>query len=449
MTLDRNNPVETFIEEIEKFSAPSTIRNYRGSLKSFFKIIDKDPSDYIVDIKKLGGEKRENAINAYEEDMKKFWLALKDKAPTTRPSRMTHVKMFLSEFGIELSTKFWKNIHRRSPPNKPITDDLAPTNEQMKKILQHADLKAKALFLVLDSSGMRIGEVLKLEPDDIDLEKDPVRINVRAEITKTRRKRVTYMSNEARDTLLEWLKVRGKYLQAAVKKCRVVPLRQEDGEVKMVPAKKSLDDPRVFPFSYNTAKQIWNKLLEKAELDMRDKRTKYHKMHIHCMRKRFDTNMPGYIGANGRDIAEALVGHEGYLSSAYRRLSESELAEGYKRGVYGLLIFEKGADLEKMRDLEEASETKDSVIKLQAGEINRISAEKDQMAQETDERAQKALLEAAKELLSTNPEFRKMVEGKDIQSPEVHNKTIDIKAEEHKHLETENKKKGTKQSKLI
>lgn len=446
MKLDRHRPVEAFIEKLKGFSAKRTIRCYRSTLKSFFKIINKDPNDYIVDIKKLNGEERENTIEVYEDDVEKYWLALKDKAPCTRSCNISNVKMFLSEFDIELSTKFWKNISRRSPPSEAITDDIAPTNEQMKKILQHADLKGRALFLILYSSGTRIGEMLQLEPGDIDLEKDPVRINVRAETTKTGRKRITFMSNEARDALIEWLKVRDDYLQAAVRKCNVVPSheRQNDGKMKMVPVKKSLDDPRIFPFSYGTARKIWNRLLENAGLAGKDRRTNYYKMHMHCMRKSFSTNMPGYIGAKGEKITEALMGHEGYLARAYRRLSEPELAEGYKRGVHGLLIFEKGEDMEKMRDLEEETEMQRSVMKRQEGEIIR-------MTQETDERAQKVLLEAAKELLSNNLEFRKVIidaiaTGKKVQSPEVRDKVINIETKRYKHLETEDKKKKGNQT---
>ncbi len=420
MPLDRHRSIETFIEKFEKFYVKDTIRHYRGVLKNFFKTIGKNPNTYIVDIKKLDGEERENTIKTYEEDVEKFWLALKNRSPKSRSGNISSVRTFLSEFNIELSTKFWKDIHRRSPPAVAITDDIAPTNEQMKRILQHADLRAKALFLVLDSSGMRINEVLQLEPEDIKLENDPVRINVRMEITKTKQRRITFMSNEARDTLIEWLNVRDEWLETAVKRCNLVPSheRHEDGSVKMVPVKKNPDDTRVFPFSPGNARGIWNTLLKKAGLAEQDKRTNYHKMHLHCMRKRFSTKMPGYISDNGRDITETLMGHAGYLTGPYRRFSEEDLAEGYKKGVNGLLIFEKGEDIQKMRDLQEKNKAIGSVINLQAEKIDQLSSEKEQRVQEVKEIVQEAIQNEREsdrsspekvQAMENNPKFEEVV----------------------------------------
>ena len=79
----------------------------------------------------------------------------------------------------------------RKVPRKPITLKI------LKKIIEHSDAKHRALFLTLISSGMRIGESLALRKMDIFENERPVRIHIRAEITKTKEERSTFISSEA------------------------------------------------------------------------------------------------------------------------------------------------------------------------------------------------------------------------------------------------------------
>jgi len=55
---------------------------------------------------------------------------------------------------------------------------------------------------------MRIGEALQLKLDDVDLNSDPVRVNLRAEISKSGNMRISFISSEAKEAVAEWLKVR-------------------------------------------------------------------------------------------------------------------------------------------------------------------------------------------------------------------------------------------------
>jgi integrase len=63
--------------------------------------------------------------------------------------------------------------------------------------------KLRALILVLLSSGMRIGEALSMRWADLDLNSTPGTIGLRAEYTKTRAARTAYVSEEAKQALLE------------------------------------------------------------------------------------------------------------------------------------------------------------------------------------------------------------------------------------------------------
>jgi len=325
------NKIEEFLSECD---TKSTRKNYTSHLKHFFTTINTDPATYF-----------DNERN-YDDDIMSYWQGLSKYAPCTRIARISCVKLLFEENDINLSTKTKKKLKRKTRRSKPITLDVIPTNQELKQILQRAEMKARALFLIASSSGMRINEILQLEPDDIDLNSDPVKIYIRAETTKTKRARLTFMSNEAKEALLEWLKERDNYLHSAVAKTGAI-------------TGKTLDDPTIFCFAYGTALKIWHRLLEQSGFNQRDKQTGVHRMHEHVLRKFFETRM-SYAGIP-EAIYQQLEGHEGYLNGSYKRFTDQELAESYKKGVKNLLVFETQSD-ERLNDLDEQLKEKDKEI---------------------------------------------------------------------------------------
>ena len=61
-------------------------------------------------------------------------------------------------------------------------------------------------------------------------------------------------------------------------------------------------------------------------------------------------------------IYQQLEGHEGYLNGSYKRYTEQELAEYYKKGVKNLLVFETGVDEERIKQLENEIKIRDEKI---------------------------------------------------------------------------------------
>ena len=335
------NEVRDFIKSYPTKRTQST---YETILKKYFEIIKADSDNYF--------KQQRN----YEEDIKKFWKDwLITKTPCTRTSYSACVNVFLEENNVVISKKVWKNLKRKIKGKYPVTLDVIPTQQELKQILTHGEVKAKALFLVASSSGMRINEILQLRKEDVKLDLDPVKVEVRAEYTKLKQPRITYISDEAKIYLVEWLKIRDKYLDSAVKKIRGV-------------CTKDLTDDTIFCFGYTLASKMWNRLLKNSGFDAIDPTTKYHKMHIHTLRKYFKTNML-HAGVQ-ESIVNQLVGHTKYLDSSYLRFSEKDLAEGYKRGIKSLLVFETNPDLtehtEQIKKLESDNEKlKELVEKMQ------------------------------------------------------------------------------------
>jgi integrase len=201
--------------------------------------------------------------------------------------------------------------------------------ETIRTILQHLDIKGRALVLVLASSGMRINEALSVTLDDINLSAKPSCLTVRGETSKTGDTRITFISTEATQAVNEWLKVREDYIRSSA--------NRNNGLVKngQSTAKTGDDDGRLFPFSDQNASTIWDNALVKAGLLSRDKTTNRKQLHYHQFRKFFISQLSLIVS---KEIAEMLAGHNGYLTGAYRRYTKKQLAEEYLKGEHVLTI---------------------------------------------------------------------------------------------------------------
>ncbi len=244
------------------------------------------------------------------KDLVKFLEYMKTKyTPKSIGVKIAGVKEWLGVNDYEPSPREKRILKKLIPSSKARSEEEIYTRENIRKILNHLPLQGRALVLVLASSGMRIGETLHLELEDIKLNENPVRVVIRGENTKTGEKRITFISTEALEVLKEWLRVREKYLTAAMNRNNgLVHSGRSDA--------KQVEDNTIFPFSMNTVFPMWHNALDKAGLNGRDRETRRHKYRIHGLRKFFRSQLATAIPV---DIVEALMGHEGYLTGEYRR----------------------------------------------------------------------------------------------------------------------------------
>ena len=319
----------------------STVRAYRNGLKTFFKMVYGEGGDLEKLAERYFGEKRD-----YEKDVQDFLVALKGYAPYTVRLRLSAIRVFLLENGVEPPQRFWRRLRGRIKGSRALTLDKVPSNKELRMIVTHMPVQGKALYLTLASSGMRIGEALRLTVKDVELNLDPAKLSIRGEYTKTGNPRIAFVSSEARDAMQEWLKVRTDYLNAAAGKSHLYP--------------KSEEDSRLFPFSSTNARMIWKNALGKAKMKEQDKATKWHKLHPHVLRKFFRTRMATLIPV---DVVEALMGHEGYLTEVYRRYSQEDLAKFYKQGEPSLAVYTEMAEISRLRqEIEERNKQLQTLV---------------------------------------------------------------------------------------
>ena len=308
---------------LESLRSASTKKVYMAGLRSFSNVIGVDIEEYIAKLK---------AGHNPFEDLLKYASFLSDKPPKTANAYIPGVINFL-EYAVdfELSRKQRKQLRNKMPKGKrarTVEDDL--TRDRLRKILTHCDTKGKSLFLFLESSGIRVGEALKLEFDDIDFKSEPPKINVRGEYTKSGDKYYSFIGKEALEALTEWLKIRGDYLLTSAKRGAGLT---KTGYGRGV---KATEDKRIFPFSFSVARAMWNNALRKAGLENHDKGTNRRTLHIHMLRKVFNSQLKLVVP---KEIVEALCGHEEGMDDAYRRYTEQQIKEYYLKGEPHLYVF--------------------------------------------------------------------------------------------------------------
>jgi integrase len=241
---------------------------------------------------------------------------------------MLALRNYLDANNLQLKPGFLKRVNGRKKA-EPISEEKIPTRKEIKQILQHLPLHIKTYALFLLSGGLRPGEPLTLELDDIVDDPPLTKIHLRACDTKTGRKRWTYLTPEATQTLNQWLENRTKFIQSVCESI-LSPSRRE--------AYLEKNKNKVFPFSYKTCNKVWTSALKETGLDMRDRHTGRLLIRLHNLRKYFSTRGRW----SDRDIPDYLQGHIRGVRAVYNRYDQAEdvVREVYLRAVPSLTILE-------------------------------------------------------------------------------------------------------------
>lgn len=259
----------------------------------------------------------------HAEDLKRFakWLREEGYAVSSGNNYINTVTTWLSENDIELSKKDRKRI-KKQQPNVGRAREETFTADTIKRIVSHCDARMCAIIMISATSGLRISEVLKLRPNDVDLNSDPAKITIPDRYVKNRRGFVTFISSEATDCLAAWLRVRDDYVEVSARRGSGLA-RTGHGALKRV------DDVRIFPYSESVIEESYGYTLKRAGLDEKDTDLLLPRYvyRIHGLRKFFLSNASRY----NREIAETLANHSGYLTDEYRRHDDKILAEEYKK----------------------------------------------------------------------------------------------------------------------
>lgn len=264
-------------------------------------------------------------------------------APKTKRGHLSTVIYWL-----ELNENVLKRAERefltkQAGSFKAITEDYPISCDEIRRWYEHLSRMGRVLLLVQMSSGMRIGEVLALTPDDVNLDASPVEVKVSKtklhsgevqEHTKNKTSRYTFISSEAALAVREWLLVRDAWLKTSSRRT----FKGEDAQ----------EDTRIFPTAHTTVQEMYTRGLKKAGLFQVDRKTGQATISSRALRRYFTSQMKT---AMSPDMVEELIGHEGYLSSSYRRYPVDQVRQAYQNAEYTVSL--------NAPDMKEIRETKD------------------------------------------------------------------------------------------
>ena len=282
----------------------------------------------------MGIEKYLSENRNFLDDVKNLvqWMNTHEYAPVTIHSAFGCVKKFFSRHGLKISDEDLEDMKILLGANVVSTQDEILTKNQLQTTMNYLSLSGKAVALFLISTGARIGETMQLKMVDLDLNKDPPTVNIRASYTKKGvGGRVMWFSYEAREAIKAWLTVKNS-------------TEKRNG--------KPFPEDMVFGFSDSNFMHMWHDALARAKLDKKDPTTGYRIYHVHTLRKFFSTQMS--IAHVEESIVHAWMGHSGYLDGAYKRYGIEYLAKMYLDHMDAISIYGTANTSEFTKKLEAA-----------------------------------------------------------------------------------------------
>jgi integrase/recombinase XerD len=281
-------------EHVERYIHHKWRMNHKpGSLSGAFKAIDLFLSFYTSLGKTRIEEIKRDDIEAFIENEQD--RGTKITSAGTRLKYLTGFLHFLIDQNVLPDALLRKKIRLRLPEFLP----RAMNPEDVRRFVSVlASARDRAMFLTLLRTGMRIGEVLALKANDIDIREKKIFI---FEGEKNSLGRVVYLSDDALFALKLWLTKRS----------------QHKDFVFYGQARQSL--------GYSSARARFVKCLKKAVLE--------HKGYtIHSLRHTFASEL---LNAGMRlECLQQLLGHQNIeMTRRYARLTDKTREEEYHRAM--------------------------------------------------------------------------------------------------------------------
>lgn len=297
----------------EEWFSEKSFYMYLTCVKSFMLFIGCQTADQVVE--KLKGNLH-LAVKLVKDWVQEF--NCKGWSPSTKIQFVACLKRFLIVNEVEID---WKKI--TLPKKRRVVGDKAPNKHELRRILMYAPSWLKTTILVLATSGLRVGSLIRLNLKHVDLDYDKTErialVEVPPEATKAKIGYYTFMGPEAVDSLKNHLATREK---------KGEELTEESPLIK----------PPISPRpTYQTIVHCYIRTLRKAGLTKKSSR--YFVLHLHTLRKFFRTNLEAILT---KSQIERLMGHVSteYLDGSYFRPLEREMLENYRRALPNLTIIE-------------------------------------------------------------------------------------------------------------
>ena len=265
---------------------PSTLRNTHKTVESFLNFLCKQGKQRLEEMTKWDVE----GFIESEQDR-----GLKLSTVRTRLVMLKAFICFLIEKGVLANDVFPWKMKIKPPEILPRAMDPDDVNRLLSV---KASSRDQAMILLLLRTGMRIGELLNLTIEDINLKEQKIMIY---EGLKNRRGRVVYYSDDAGDALKNWLRHKKPNTQ--------IVFYGHKGKA----------------LSYPAARKVFVKYLKEAGLSDKG-------YTLHCLRHTYATEL---LNAGMRlECLETLLGHTSLeVTRRYARLTDRTREEQYFKAM--------------------------------------------------------------------------------------------------------------------
>ncbi len=318
------------------------------------KYSDKSTKDIIEELSLI---KKTQNQQAYEEALYgvlQDWINWNEKRGLgnyTIRITFSNLRKYLFHLGIKTHEQDVKEYLRFG---KKVKEEKYPLSEKEYRNIVlgfSRNPRMQAFVLMLGSSGMRMGEALKLKKKDLDFTKKRVKVNIPAD-TKTRTGRSTYISNEAKEKIEPFLE----------------KMSQDDYVFG-----KNGKVPHISIFSKSMIR-----VLDRLGLNEKYQSSSCRKISTHSFRAYFFTKA---ARKHGENYAHRMTGHGGYLIQ-YDRMTEDEKLEMYLELEPELAIFEQAKNELEISRLREKVEGIDD-LKQEVQKLREAQATSDKKILET------------------------------------------------------------------
>jgi len=265
--------------------------DYRRRIEKFFKYLDTEPDNLLLAWKKVKYDyrAREKFIDEWTEKIEDYvYNKYENYAPATRMQELAVVVSFFKHHRIPVEPDREKHVYVKYH-NRDIT------KKEIKRILEHANIRDRTFFLMMLESGLRPNTLVQLRykhiKKDIEANRVPMMIELPSELLKDRvSARWTFIGEDAFKSLKEYLKTR-------------IPLKNED--LIFTPERSDVKREYLAPTTFTNK---FGGIALKLGITEREEKGKPRKIRLYCLRKYFNNE----LRYEGFDPAykEFWMGHE-------------------------------------------------------------------------------------------------------------------------------------------
>jgi len=317
----------------------ATLYQYMYGVYRFCAYLGKDPDVLISECLQPNGEASMLAVNQQAKDLDRFVMDLKASglAPGTISNHVKGVRALYRANGVKLELPY--RLSRRV-----VYSDRAPTQEELARLIEVADLRGKAIISMLALGGFRVGTLVRLRYRHVreDLERGivPIHVHIESQITKGGYADYdTFLGAEAVDALNLYLEERRKGKLYGIKG----PEEIHDDS----PLFRNQQVSGIKPLTPGGVHRIIHDLLLKAGLIKKGRQPRYE-LRPHSIRKYFRTQLAA-LGVN-TDYVDYMMGHKLDTYADVKMLGVEKLRQIYARS--GLCIKPK-PEVSKLEMLKE------------------------------------------------------------------------------------------------